>query len=253
MPDIFRVQAVHKHVNGLPRDSFVNTFHIRRTAPGDVIRADAEAVAEKIRDFYVNDVPGELEGVMDQFSDVVAGTGHEVKVSIIDEATGANADGVDAPPVWTEVFDHLGRAMLGTSGGLPSEVAACLSYRNTSDGSVPPARRRGRIYIGPLIPGSMGEVNQVPSVSAAFRDFMLAAANKLHDDLVALPSSYQWCIYSRPFAGRGVIERATKPDLPAIAARPGSTHDIDVFWMDDTFDTQRRRGERPTTRTTLVA
>lgn len=253
MPDIFRVQAVHRHLNGLPRDSFVNTFHVRR-AVGDVLRSDAEAVAEAVRNFYTVDVPANAESMSDQFSDVVATTGHEVKVSLIDEATGVNIDGDGAPPAWTEVFDHLGRAGAGARTGYPSEVAVCLSYKNTSEGTVPVRRRRGRIYFGPVFTGVGSEgVNQVPSISSVTRTFMLSAMNVLHDSLLALPSVYQWCVYSRPFEGRGVIPRDTKPDLPAIAARAGATYDIDEFWIDDTFDTQRRRGERPTTRSTLVA
>lgn len=253
MSDIYRVQAIHAHVNGLPRDSFVNTFHAYRTG-GDVDRGDALDVAEAVRDFYTVNVTGETEAMMDQFSDVVATTGHSVKVSIIDEATGVNVDGEGADPVEELAFDHTGRADAGARTGYPSEVAVCISYRSGAEGGVPARRRRGRIYFGPVFAAIGVEgTSQVPQIPSTFRDFCLQAADDLFERLAGLGSTYRWCVYSRPYEGRAAGSVPGKPWLGAIAARPGATYPITSFWMDNAFDTQRRRGERATTRTTITA
>lgn len=242
---LYRAQAVHQHMSGLPRDRFVNTFHV--VTGGAPSEAVAEQIAEHVRDFYVVNPGGGAEDVADQFSDVVAATGHEVRVYPIDTATGENLAGDGEPPMWVETFDHLGRN-IGARDGLPSEVAICLSYKNVSAGGVPVARRRGRIYVGPIYKGIPVEAaHNRPSVQAGTRTFLLTAAQELAARLGA--DGYTWSIYSRPFAGRGVIVRPGRPDLPAIAARPGATYPIEKFWVDDAFDIQRRRGEHAVSRT----
>lgn len=242
---LYRAMVVHQHESGLPKDRFVNTFHI--STPGAVSVADAEALAEKVRDFYTVDVAPATEAVSDQFSDVVRLAGHEVRVYPIDEATGVNLSGDGEPPIWTEVFDHLSRAAKGSRTGYPSEVAACLSYKNTTAGAIPVARRRGRIYLGPLamLLGEEG-TNQIPRIPLVWRDFFIDAAQRLATALDGL--GFSWGVYSRPYEGREPIVRPGRPTLPAIAARPGNFLVIDSFWMDDAFDIQRRRGEAASTR-----
>lgn len=241
---LYRAMAIHQHRSGLPSARFVNTFHIESGAAVSAI--DAEEIAEAVRDFYVVNPGGGAEDVADQFSDVVATTGHEVRVYPIDEATGINLGGDGEPPLWTEPFDHLGRDGLSRTG-YPSEVAICLSYKNISAGSVPQARRRGRIYIGPIYAGIGVEAeHQTPRVQVGTRGFLIDAAQELVTRLAT--NGHQWMVYSRPFAGRfGAVKDNgdPKPDLPA---RPGNAYPINSFWVDDSFDIQRRRGEAPVAR-----
>lgn len=245
---LYRAMVIHAHQSGLPRDRFVNTFHVE--APGPATAAEAEAVAEEVRDFYIQDVGATAENVSDQFGDAVAYGGHEVRMYPIDVATGANLLGDGEPPLWTEEFDHLGRGAGVPRTGYPSEVACCLSFKNTTDGGVPSRRRRGRIYLGPL-KLSVGEeaAFQIPKILLGVRELFVDAAVELKTRLDA--AGFTWVIYSRPYAGRDLGDelRSDGSPLPAIAARAGSTHEVNSFFVDDAFDIQRRRGEAAVLRT----
>lgn len=251
---MLRLQVIHKHLSGLPRDNFVNTFHVQQIGTAGITLGDIEDIAEAVRDFYVVAPGGVGETMSEQFSDVVATTGHEVRAYLMEEDTGLRTGAEGDPPEHTEVFDHLGRNAAGSRTGYPSEVAACLSYKNTTIGGVPARRRRGRIYIGPLYQGFGVEGTfQRPSIMAATRTFMIDVAQELVTRLAATGAGYEWGIFSRPYEGRDAIPRETRPDLPAIPPRGGAFYPINEFWVDDAFDTQRRRGERPVSRTTGAA
>lgn len=243
-----RAQVVLRHSSGLPRDNVTNTFWVDTNALV-LDAARAEAIAEKIRDFYVTDPPGYTGPPMNRFSEAIATTGHEVKVSPIDAVAGDDTRGIGFPPLHTEVFDFLGRVTDGPP--LPSEVACCLSYKSTLSGAVPPARRRGRIYFGPLGMGSVNDSGTHPVVLALLQDTLLAAAPTLKAALTAI--GVDWSVYSRPFPGRPETDRPGNPrgPLPALPARAGAVFHITNFWVDNSFDTIRKRGERATSRVSL--
>lgn len=252
---LMRAQLVHKHRSGLPRDHFVNTFHF--VTPGTTA-ADAEACAEQVRDMFTIQGGTMSEPLNRVLSDAIALTGHEVRVYPVDSSTGEDPRGPGQAPLHIEVFDHIGRA--DTAGpNLPSEVALCLSYKNTQSGSTPPARKRGRIYLGPFLSsGMLTDVgtDQTSRPSAYLRDLVMAAGQYM----VSLNDAFsEWVIYSRPFAGRTAISAEDRANaggpfrsLPAIPARAGMTHAITDLWVDNAWDTVRRRGERASTRATAV-
>lgn len=244
---LWRAQVTLKHSSGLPRDNASNTFWITTAAAG-LTQAVAEPLAEAVRDFYTID-PGvdQAAAIMQYLSTSLAANGHEVKMSPIDVATGLDARGEGFPPVWTETFDFVGWAPNATP--LPSEAAVCVSFKNTTDGAVPPARRRGRAYIGPCGQNAGEKVGQTLRPSQAFREDLVAAAKHMAAQLVI--ANAQHVVFSRPFAGRDQIDRPGNPrgPLPALPPHAGATHVVDSWWVDNAFDTMRKRGERSTLRT----
>lgn len=240
---LYRCQVELLHQTGIPRHNVTNTFWME-TPPGAATAAQAEAVAEVVRDFYVVGP----NPVMDVISPVIATVGpHKVKVAPIVKSTGDDERGPGLPPLWTENFDFVGRA--ATTAGTPSEVALCLSYKNVSGGTVPPARKRGRIFVGPLEAVHVGVRAglAVPVPTAALINLLIAAGQRLRDNTAPVIAS--WVVYSRPYAGRDEIVRPGRPTLPAIPARAGATFPVTQVSVDDAFDTQRRRGEAPVSRT----
>lgn len=107
-----------------------------------------------------------------------------------------------------------------TSG--PTEVALCLSYAAVDDWETSTSRRRGRIFLGPL----SGSRTSIPRPTDT--DWVPAL-----DLAVALGavggSGATWMIYSRTDQTSAAIEVAS---------------------VDDSWDTQRRRGAGPTQRIT---
>lgn len=86
------------------------------------------------------------------------------------------------------------------------------------------ARRRGRIYIGPL--KTTTSTNGRPNSTAITT--LATASSALGIDLNAVADT-TWCVWS-PTSGTAVP--------------------ITDGWVDNAFDTQRRRGWDPTSRTT---
>lgn len=122
----------------------------------------------------------------------------------------------------------------GTSSGnpFPAEVACCLSYYASRN--LP--RRRGRLYLGPLTSSAMNIATDEPRVSTTFMNVILDAAEAFQDDITTstVGEAMGWAVHSR---SDGVFRQIT--DL----------------WMDNAFDTQRRRGVSASNRLTrdLVA
>lgn len=231
---VLRATATFEHTSGLPRDRSVNTFHFNGLISDD----NLVAIRERVRDFYATALPS--GGTVGRWLSNVY-TGFVVRIyDVTDEPAGA-------PLLVSSTFGIPARNGVAN---LPSEVACCLSFQGTPMGGLVQKRRRGRIYIGALNdaalanPGNSGAAIQRPA--SAMRTDFRDAAKRL---ATGVDPVAEWVVYSRPYAGRDAIVRPGRTTLPAIAARPGTTVNIDEVWTDDAFDTQRRRGEKATART----
>jgi len=107
---------------------------------------------------------------------------------------------------------------------LPTEVAMVLSFQAAKISGQPQARRRGRIYV-PFVRGpALG--NDSRPTTAAIGLLRVAGENLLAASVAA--TTWDWVVYS---------------------PTTGLDHVITNGWIDNEFDTQRRRGRRATTRT----
>lgn len=232
---IIRAQVVHEHASGLPRDRAVNTFHFE----GLISDANLVGIREAVARFFYNH-PSDPTGSVSAFL-----ANHMANFTVrLYNVTGAPPH----PPLLVSVVHGYQARQAVTD--LPSEVAGCLSFEGTPEGGLIQSRRRGRVYIGPLnvaaaSSAGAGGVDAVRRPSTAFNNAIRTAGQRLANEVDPFA---EWVVYSRPFAGRGEVIRPGKSTLPAIAARPGSTVNIDRVWTDDAFDTQRRRGERATSK-----
>lgn len=231
---IIRVQAVFEHSGGLPRDNAVNTFHF----DADADEATILGICNEVRDFYSVDV------------DAGGGASRSVGSFLSTFYTNLRIKAYDVtgPAPHPPLADLPAAFAVARNANinLPQEVALCLSFEGQPTGGLIQARRRGRIYIGPLNDSArVGGANAAARPSTLIRTTFLNAAAALATGIDAFG---EWVVYSRPFAGRAADaeRRADGTFLPALAARPGTAVDIDRVWVDDAFDTQRRRGERAT-------
>jgi len=125
----------------------------------------------------------------------------------------------DDPPREPTVYDFT---LTGTAAtGMPAEVALCISYFATRN----IAGRRGRIYIGPLSSSVGSFIGADWRPTTATRDTLAGKAT----DLLAAADLAGW-----PWA---------------LLSSDGVARPITDGWVDDAFDTQRRRGLDPTDRT----
>jgi hypothetical protein len=126
-------------------------------------------------------------------------------------------------PVYESAFDLA----MGSGEPLPPEVSLCISFQAAQVSGLPQARRRNRKYLPTFTETSNdtfgrpndGTVTNVAGAGSA----LLAAANA--------SASWHW-----------VINSPTSGENPRV----------DNGWVDNSWDTQRRRGRRASSRTAFT-
>jgi hypothetical protein len=175
---------------------------------------DASTTAEAARDALTNFYnPASGTKVSQWFSNRISrsNTKNTIKVYDLDdpEPREATTYGLSLAPASS------------TTNDLPHEVALCLSYYHDRNLK----RQRGRIYLGPFHHGAVTTGTSTADVrpSQTMVDSIKLAAEILIDDIPA-----NWVVYSpTDNVGRTVTNG----------------------WIDNSWDTQRRRGASPTVRT----
>lgn len=216
------------HKSGLNEDRVVNTFAFYNSA-SSFTQTDATAMGLALNQFY-NVIPSGLNAIAGWIGPQISRTAPvEVKMTDITGHLDGSAHGSpDFEDGW-----NLG-AMVPGALPLPSEVCVALTLDGSVDseapefgpgGTRPKSQLRGRIYLGPVTHGATvldGLTGRV-SVSTQLRSSWLAAAEALREN-----TTWNWAVWSR----KGAFMTA-----------------VDQNWVDDAFDTQRRRGERTQSRT----
>lgn len=236
--------AVHiPDVNGIPADDSVNTFSFDGGPAATV--ADCLSFFDAPLQKFYNDVTvgstiGEfLAGNIDRGANKCFIEWYQLAGLGVTDRTVTLPLGA---PVGRTTFTM--HAIVGTTTDLPRECAAVLSLHADLSGLAesvpggvsgpkgdthPAARRRGRIYLGPLNSAALGAGTNGPGLAAAFRTAATAAAHDLaHTAAAAGSGDASWCVWSR----------TTHKLFPITGG-----------FMDDAFDTQRRRGIGASTRT----
>ena|SRR6187431_192026 len=199
MAGVIRAQVELAHDSGLPKDKTVNVFHFQGAVPFNT--GDVTAIYNQLNSFY--------QDIGSLLSTRLSGAG-VVKFYYLD----------DTEP--RQPVDELALSTITVgSGALPADVALCLSFQGVPVSGTPQARKRGRVYIGPLTSSIL--VSSTGRPVQSFIDILNGAAQELRDS-----AGTSWVVYSRV------------DDI-------GYT--VNNGWIDNEFDTQRRRGEGPTTRT----
>jgi len=163
-----------------------------------------------IKDFY--------DDLVSYYSVAVAQNGHMIKYYELPGLT----------PNYPFEEDTFNLAAPPAGSGLPSEVSLVLSFQGIRQAGFPQARRRGRIYIGPLDTSGMDDqrplatfVTNLANAGATFKSNIQAITGGQHN----------WAIWS-------------SVDQECV--------DVANGWVDNAWDTQRRRGLRATSRTTFT-
>lgn len=187
-------------VSAVPEDAVVNTFSF--SAVDDT---DLPDIATALITAY--------NGFRPNFSNLLAQNGHTLKMY-------DRADTEPKAPVYDETF-NLSAAPTGAP--LTPEISLCLSFQADPASGIPQARRRGRVYLGPLASGTMTGsgrpgaelVEDVTDFGQSLLDASFAAAD------------WEWVVWS------------TTNSAPYI---------ITNGWCDNEYDIQRRRGREATSR-----
>lgn len=222
-PQYVRVQVVLEHTSGLPEDRVVNDWSFV-CQEAEAFEAD---IASSLETFY-NSVGAYIS------SRFPRGNTGQMKAKFYDLSLAE-----PNPPFETLNLDFSTAAPAGHTN-LPPEVACCVSFHAPIVSGQNPKRRRGRIYLGPLnTPASDTNDEYVPATIAdLFRD---AAQVFLDDSDASL--IWQWAIFSPTNAGGWYLPGGSGPPNMGASVSP-----VSAGWVDNSWDTQRRRGVAPTAR-----
>jgi hypothetical protein len=197
----YKVMITIPMTSGLPEDAAVNTWH-----------CDALSLPGGYEDFV-----DELEVLYREIGDLWSTKVDDTKVRA---TVYRMADPTPRAPVFTRLLTGLTKG----SAALPPEIAITCSFQGERTSGESQARRRGRVFLGPL--STVWTSTTDPTVAAANLTKISNAFNAFvgASDISA---TFDWCVYS-------------PSDASLVPVNNG--------WVDNAFDVQRRRGTDPTTR-----
>lgn len=207
-------QVTMPYLSGLPADVVVNSFHFDAVQATDSL----EEIADALQDFYTGD-DAQNRSVSAWMGAYVSRVVGAASIKIYDWALPE-----PRPPIWESTFTLDAPSQ---ASNLPLEVALCTSYAAAPIAGVPRARQRGRVFIGPLI----GSANTSATGQPPRPDTVLV------EDLAA--------------ATLRLASLGSSPGLPkfSVFSRVDQTlYTVDHGWVDNEFDTQRRRQVKATGR-----
>jgi hypothetical protein len=190
-----------------PLDTSVNVLHF-------FTLGDPATIAAEIAD----DIETAYEAFEGRFANAVAA----------DFGTSVTFYDLSDPEPRAPVYQDLFPGTFTPAGGqmLPNEVAMCLSFQAARVSGQPQARRRGRIFLGPLGQVCLDSTDTGRPSIATIVAAVNVGTSLLSQSVASL--NYDWVVFSR----------ADNEGYPVVDG-----------WVDNAWDTQRRRGLAPTTRT----
>lgn len=204
--------------SNVPADVAVNTLHFELS--DDESETLYDIVLARVANFWNSSTAPQvnpLDAYLSAYVNVTSGN----SIKLYRQA--------DAKPRAPRDTSALSRAASPLStASLPFEVAVCGSFKAAPISGIPAGRLRNRIYVGPLNQSAMTTTASQPSrPTAVFMADITRAFTRLKS---ADTADVVWAGWS----SRG-----------AIGWEPATC------WVDNEFDSQRRRGQDATSRTTV--
>jgi hypothetical protein len=211
---IYRAQFTIPYFTNLPTDVVVNDWHFSWSV-SNPNTGDYEELRDRLIAFYDGVYSGGLGGEV--MAPWCRPADASLKIYNINDPT-------PRAPRWE------GPAALAdnrvASSGIPLETAMCMSFQGDPLSGTPQARRRGRIFIGGLGAATDGgDTTSFPEPDPTLVTSTLTAAETLW--ALGDPLGWIWIVYSR-VNGTGAV--------------------VSNGWIDNAWDTQRRRGNAPSSR-----
>ena len=216
-----------KRLNRLPEDDVINVMHFEGDEVGGIGPEDDRARWDELAPGLASRLATFYQAISVYFA-----------FTVQPDATVTLYDMRDPKPRIPRLVHPFTMGTRSTST-LPGEVASCLSFQAAAEAGQPAARRRGRIYLGPLGTNTGSQLTGSTDFrpTQAFIDAVLAAAKVMATGTGGAARLSIYSPRSDPLGDSG-------PDL--------AWNDAVTLSMDNAFDIQRRRGAAPTVKTSLA-
>lgn len=211
---IYRAQFTLPYFTNLPTDVVVNDWHFSFIV-GTPDDSNYEDLRDNLVTFYNAVYSGGLGG------DVMAPWCRPADASL--KIYNVN-DPTPRAPRWEGAATLADNRVVGS--GIPLESAICCSFQGDPVSGAPQARRRGRIFLGGLGAATEGgDATSFPQPDTTLVASINTAAEAMLGAMFA--DLWQWVVFSR-------VNNTGAP--------------ITNGWVDNAWDTQRRRGNEATAR-----
>jgi hypothetical protein len=202
VPGLYAFQWSWQATSERPEDAITNTFHFTNT---DTV-TDYDNVRDILENFYTVEAAGSVNS-LDSYMSLFSITGNWT----------LKAYALEDPKPRQPVIQWQGTASPANISSLPAEVALVLSFQADIESGQIPARRRNRVYLGPFNdvanrPVGRPEGNLVQTMLFQAKQMLLESQASVR---------WSWVAYS--------------PTLD-------EAFPVSNGWVDNAWDTQRRRG-----------
>jgi hypothetical protein len=205
LPGVIRSQVVFQGKSGLPEDQWVNTFAFTTGTVAEPTQAMYDSIVGRLTAFYAaaRNIPN--NGAIALSSQMSKNIAPTVQIKSYWLG--------QAPP--REPITAEFQIAVGQGEPLPSEVSLCASFYATRN--LP--RQRGRIFVGPLGQAAATNLGDVSRPSSAMIELLWKASQDLAN-----------------VTDQGVL-------LAILSGADIAARRVTAGWVDNAWDTQRRRGE----------
>lgn len=211
----FLVQCFLPYFSGFPGDGVSNNFHFLYDGVGYPDSTAFTAVANVVSNFFET-----IYATNSKMAAYARPANFNQKIYDLNDATPRTPRFMRTDPL---------SVVQDTAPVVPTEVALVCSFRHNPSSGTNPARYRGRIYLGALGDngGGVGGASAYPRPNTNLINNIKTAG---HDLIASVAStSFRWVVYSPTRVAGG-------------ASKIQASETVQNGWVDDTYDTQRRRG-----------
>ena len=208
---LYLFQWAWQGASGLAEDQFVNSWHFRMSG---VFAPDFENVRDLLTDFYSDDFESGAPTIANFMSTENITGDYTLKAYQL----------TDAKPRTPE-YEYSGSVAVGGGDSLPTECSAVFSFQAVVESGENQKRRRNRTYLGPFSVSA----NDNGMLKGTLVERMLFQGKQLYNSSLD-SATWDWVIYS-PSNDEAEL--------------------VHTGWVDNAWDTQRRRGIAKTARGTF--
>lgn len=213
----YLAQVTLKSGTGIPADNMVNTFHFTDLGLGQPDEARMGNLRDMLKNFYTVKAPSSTASIQTYMTAYAIGNSASLKVYNLGD-----------PKPRSPVYDNgWVMAPASTFNPLPTEVALCCSWRAAPASGENPRRRRNRIYLSGF---AADGVTATGRPKTALYEDIAGAAKEMK---AAADASLAW-------------------SWKGWSPKDNENWDIAEIWVDNAWDTQRRRGWKASTRKTYM-
>lgn len=204
--------------NGVPADDVINVWHFEGDEGGT--STDEETRWNELLPGLVSRLETFYNGISVYFSRVLSG---ECTIQAINMR--------DPRPVYARQESTFTLPQSQAVAPLPSEVALCLSFEGAKEPGAVMRRRRGRVYLGPFNDFAL----DTAPIGGDSRPILALREAVLNEGLTMATGE------PATGAARLAIFSPTEAG-PLNTTADAAWNDAVRLWLDDAWDTQRRRG-----------